>query len=64
MAALQVGPSVAINRDAVSSRVQGIGDSRLMGPVSGLLWMTAGVAAVVCQLVPGVEGSGSGITRT
>jgi diguanylate cyclase (GGDEF)-like protein len=31
----------------------GVGDSRLMGPVSGLLWMTAGIAAAVVQPLPG-----------
>ena len=24
-----------------------------MGPVSGLLWLTAGAAAAVCQMLPG-----------
>jgi diguanylate cyclase (GGDEF)-like protein len=41
----------------MSSREFGIGDSRLMGPVSGLLWLTAGLAAAVCQLLPGMPGS-------
>jgi diguanylate cyclase (GGDEF)-like protein len=27
------------------------------GPVSGLLWLTAGIAAAVCQLLPGMPGS-------
>jgi diguanylate cyclase (GGDEF)-like protein len=38
----------------VSVRDHGVGDSRLMGPVSGLLWMTAGVAAAVVQPLPGI----------
>ena len=33
-------------------RDRGVGDSRLVGPVSGLLWLTAGVAAAVCQALP------------
>ena len=37
----------------MSVRDHGVGDSRLMGPVSGLLWMTAGIAAAVVQLLPG-----------
>jgi diguanylate cyclase (GGDEF)-like protein len=37
-------------------RDRGVGDSRLMGPVSGLLWLTAGIAAAVCQVLPGVPG--------
>src|SRR5919107_5727518 len=37
----------------MSVRDQGVGDSRLMGPVSGLLWMTAGLAAAVVQPLPG-----------
>jgi len=35
-------------------RDHGMGDSRLMGPVSGLLWLTAGIAAAICQLLPGM----------
>jgi diguanylate cyclase (GGDEF)-like protein len=37
----------------MSIREHGVGDSRLMGPVSGLLWMTAGIAAAVVQPLPG-----------
>jgi diguanylate cyclase (GGDEF)-like protein len=37
----------------MSARDYGVGDSRLMGPVSGLLWMTAGIAAAVVQPFPG-----------
>jgi diguanylate cyclase (GGDEF)-like protein len=37
----------------MSVRDHGVGDSRLMGPVSGLLWMTAGIAAAVVQPLPG-----------
>ena len=37
-------------------RDRGVGDSRLMGPVSGLLWLTAGIAAAVCQALPGMPG--------
>jgi diguanylate cyclase (GGDEF)-like protein len=37
----------------MSARVQAVGDSRLMGPVSGLLWLTAGIAALVVQPLPG-----------
>jgi diguanylate cyclase (GGDEF)-like protein len=37
----------------MSARDYGVGDSRLMGPVSGLLWMTAGIAAAVVQPLPG-----------
>ena len=40
----------------MSTRHHGIGDSRLMGPVSGLLWLTAGIAAAVCQLLPDMPG--------
>jgi hypothetical protein len=41
----------------MSTREHGIGDSRLMGPVSGLLWLTAGIAAAVCQALPGMPGT-------
>jgi hypothetical protein len=34
-------------------RDHGVGDSRLMGPISGVLWLTAGIAAAVVQLLPG-----------
>ena len=27
-----------------------------MGPVSGLLWLTAGIAAAICQALPGMPG--------
>jgi diguanylate cyclase (GGDEF)-like protein len=37
----------------MSVREHGVGDSRLMGPVSGLLWITAGIAAAVVQPLPG-----------
>jgi hypothetical protein len=37
----------------MSVRDYGIGDSRLLGPVSGLLWITAAIAAVVVQPFPG-----------
>ena len=37
-------------------RDRGVGDSRLMGPVSGLLWLTAGIAAAICQVLPGMPG--------
>jgi diguanylate cyclase (GGDEF)-like protein len=37
----------------MSARDFGVGDSRLMGPVSGLLWITAGIAAAVVQPFPG-----------
>jgi diguanylate cyclase (GGDEF)-like protein len=39
------------------SRNHGVGDGRLMGPVSGLLWLTAGIAAAVCQALPGMPGT-------
>jgi diguanylate cyclase (GGDEF)-like protein len=38
------------------SRDHAVGDSRLMGPVSGLLWLTAGIAAAICQTLPGMPG--------
>jgi diguanylate cyclase (GGDEF)-like protein len=38
---------------AMYPRDHAVGDSRLMGPVSGLLWLTAGIAAAVCQMLPG-----------
>jgi diguanylate cyclase (GGDEF)-like protein len=38
----------------MSVRENGVGDSRLMGPVSGLLWITAGIAAAVVQPLPGM----------
>ncbi len=41
----------------MSSRDHGVGDSRLMGPVSGLLWLTAGIAAAICQALPGMPGT-------
>ena len=53
---LQVGALRAITVPKMSTRHHGIGDSRLMGPVSGLLWLTAGIAAAVCQLLPGMPG--------
>ncbi len=37
----------------MSARDHGVGDSRLMGPVSGLLWITAAIAATVVQPLPG-----------
>ena len=37
-------------------RDRGVGDSRLMGPVSGLLWLTAGIAAAICQVLPEMPG--------
>jgi diguanylate cyclase (GGDEF)-like protein len=37
----------------MSARDHGVGDSRLMGPVSGLLWITAAIAAAVVQPLPG-----------
>jgi diguanylate cyclase (GGDEF)-like protein len=37
----------------MSARDHGVGDSRLMGPVSGLLWITAAIAAAVVQALPG-----------
>jgi diguanylate cyclase (GGDEF)-like protein len=37
----------------MSSNEHGFGDRRLMGPVSGLLWLTAAGAALVCQALPG-----------
>jgi diguanylate cyclase (GGDEF)-like protein len=37
----------------MSVREYGVGDSRLMGPVSGLLWITAAIAAVIVQPLPG-----------
>jgi diguanylate cyclase (GGDEF)-like protein len=40
----------------MSVRDHAIGDSRLMGPVSGLLWLTAGIAAAVVQSLPGAPG--------
>jgi diguanylate cyclase (GGDEF)-like protein len=43
-----------MTRDDMSTRDHGLGDSRLMGPVSGLLWLTAGIAAAVCQVLPGM----------
>jgi diguanylate cyclase (GGDEF)-like protein len=39
--------------EIMSVREHGVGDSRLMGPVSGLLWITAGIAAAVVQPLPG-----------
>jgi diguanylate cyclase (GGDEF)-like protein len=36
-----------------SHEQHGFGDRRLMGPVSGFLWLTAAAAAIVCQLLPG-----------
>jgi diguanylate cyclase (GGDEF)-like protein len=45
----------------MSTREHGMGDSRLMGPVSGLLWLTAGIAAAVCQLLPGMPGVYPGV---
>jgi diguanylate cyclase (GGDEF)-like protein len=45
----------------MSARVQAIGDSRLMGPVSGLLWLTAGIAAAVVQPLPGTPHEHRGI---
>jgi hypothetical protein len=35
----------------------GFGDQRLMGPVSGFLWLTAAAAAIVCQVLPGTPRS-------
>jgi diguanylate cyclase (GGDEF)-like protein len=45
----------------MSTREHGMGDSRLMGPVSGLLWLTAGIAAAVCQALPGMPGVYPGV---
>jgi diguanylate cyclase (GGDEF)-like protein len=45
----------------MSSRDHGVGDSRLMGPVSGLLWLTAGIAAAICQALPGMPGTRPGL---
>jgi diguanylate cyclase (GGDEF)-like protein len=42
-----------MNVKTMSAREHGVGDSRLMGPVSGLLWITAGIAAAVVQPLPG-----------
>jgi diguanylate cyclase (GGDEF)-like protein len=36
-----------------SHEQHGFGDRRLMGPVSGFLWLTAAATAIVCQLLPG-----------
>jgi diguanylate cyclase (GGDEF)-like protein len=43
-----------MTRKTMSVREHGVGDSRLMGPVSGLLWITAGIAAAVVQPLPGI----------
>jgi hypothetical protein len=37
----------------MSAPAGAIGDGRLMGPVSGLLWLTAGIAAAVVQPLAG-----------
>jgi len=37
----------------MNAHEHGFGDRRLMGPVSGFLWLTAAAAAIVCQLLPG-----------
>jgi hypothetical protein len=37
----------------MSAPARAIGDSRLMGPVSELLWLTAGIAAAAVQPLPG-----------
>src|SRR3954452_5620980 len=50
---LQIEAPGAITRDVMSVREHGVGDSRLMGPVSGLLWITAGIAAAVVQPLTG-----------
>jgi hypothetical protein len=45
-------------------RDRGVGDSRLRGPVSGLLWLTAGIAAAVCQALPGTPDRAPAVTWT
>ena len=50
---LQVARCRAITVPIMPARARAIGDSRLMGPVSGLLWLTAGIAAAVVQPLPG-----------
>jgi hypothetical protein len=37
----------------MTSHEHGFVDRRLMGPVSGFLWLTGAAAAFVCQLLPG-----------
>ena len=44
------------DRAEMFPRDRGVGDSSLMGPVSGLLWLTAGIAAALCQALPGMPG--------
>lgn len=46
------------------SRDHAVGDSRLMGPVSGLLWLTAGIAAAVCQVLPGMPARSGAVAWT
>jgi hypothetical protein len=41
----------------MTSHDHGFGDRRLMGPVSGGLWLTAAAGAVVCQALPGTPDS-------